>query len=120
RPRWLRISLLVQVLPALLAAGWGVNELMNSLEADRSSEQYAAIVEAIHRDDVAALKAAQQNCRSSCQTERPSRPSELLLPASRAGSQQTARYLIEQQATIPGTEKGVMRPTTDMRTCEGL
>lgn len=120
RPRWLRVSLLVQALPALLAAGWGVNELMNSLEAERSSAQYMAIVEAINRDDVAALKAAQQNCRNSCQTERPSRPSELLLLASRAGAQQAASHLIEQKATIPGTEQGVMRPTTDLRTCEGL
>ncbi|SDV51133.1 hypothetical protein SAMN05216551_11554 [Chitinasiproducens palmae] len=115
RPRWLRLLLLIQAVPALFYAGWAVSALWTGGLEQSAYAQRRAIEDAIGKDDLPALLRAREACSKRCQAL--SNQHDDLLVATWASSHHVATYLVGRGARV---SVGNWYPSqTDLRTCEG-
>jgi len=114
RPRWLRILLLIQALPALAFAAIACKAVWDNWQDRRSAQQHRAIWNAVQGDDVAALTTALQACKGACREGTTNEG--LLMDATLARATKVADHLVAHGASVSAN---LTAPSRDLYTCEG-
>ncbi|HEU0231036.1 MAG TPA: ankyrin repeat domain-containing protein [Burkholderiaceae bacterium] len=113
-PRWLRVLIRIQLVPAAVSLVMLAVQLYDSWQEGRAADQHVALYLAIKSNDVGRFDQAQRQCGKQCSSDYSLNAQLLDAADTRAGN--VAEALIRQHAKV-STELG--QATVSLRTCEG-
>lgn len=113
-PRWLRIVIAVQLIPATVTLVLLCMQLYGNWQDGRAGDQRQALFHVIQSDQAARLAAAQQGCGKRCSALY--LRNAQLLDAAQVGALKVAQVLVGQHAVVSSR---LGQETVDLRTCEG-